>query len=302
MESEDLPKPLELSNAIDTIETANELIVLKPIAYDVSGVSEAKLDSTDIGNREASPPRDQLPEISAASSYESLVLRISDNEETPVTSEKANNSKSPQSVDVSPSATRSTTSRYGRVRRQKLSQDFVSVDRKSFTVLNSSYELTPVEETPRKAPVRKNKRSYRGSKIKVEADAGNSVDGVVENGDAGDVCRSENRKPKTESYLSVNGDHSTINNSLISSLNSGTIKTYSRRSETTVSSDEKPSTTELENRENSGSILAANHPELNWKVGDIAWAKIGSYPYWPSIVTLEYGTSIYVKPGMYFTR
>lgn len=44
-------------------------------------------------------------------------------------------------------------------------------------------------------------------------------------------------------------------------------------------------------------------PSYDYKIGDIVWAKIGKYPFWPSIVCVDPKYNIYMKgsPSKYFT-
>jgi len=46
-----------------------------------------------------------------------------------------------------------------------------------------------------------------------------------------------------------------------------------------------------------------NHPsnECHWVIGQLAWARVGSFPFWPCIVTLDPILMIYQKlRGEYF--
>lgn len=199
-----------------------------------------------------------------------------------------------KSVSSSPQITPGQ-SRYGRIRRPKLSVDFVSVDKKSFAVLNSSsYDFEHVEESRSvTTPVVKNKRSYVRKISKGDSLPTTPNNTLPISEQRGESSQVETGKSKTE-FSITNSDVYPLDESSISSLNSSAIKTYSRLSEAGLSSDEKQcGTEENANKE----PVSVNYTELNWKVGDVAWAKVGCYPYWPSIVTLEYGSSIYAKSG-----
>lgn len=275
-------------------ESTTELTVLKPVTYDLADPSASK--SEIFNNLEEAVAEDEPPDTVQVNGI------LSDGRKTP---------------DSSPSGTPGK-SRYGRVRKPKLSCDFVSVDKKSFAVLNSaSYEHVYADETPHKIPnKRKTKRSYRRSK---------NVLLIQEQPVATTITTKE---PK-DSYLSQNvtinattnatavaaavADDDGAISSLISKDGGGSIKTYSRKSDSFVSSSLGLSdTTTVQNtplsegesvEPDAGSGSGAEHPvELNWKVGDVAWAKIGCNPFWPSIVTLEYGSSIYVKSGTLFSN
>lgn len=207
-----------------------------------------------------------------------------------------------QSINDSPHLTPGK-SRYGRIRRPKLSVDFVSVDRKSFAVLNSSsYDFVHAEESRSpKSPVVKKKRSYiRKSSVLSKSDSQPTTpnDTLQKSEQLGESSKPETGESKTE-FTITNSDVCPLDESSISSLNSSIIKTYSRLSEAGVSSDDRQSGTE-DNA--SKEPISVNYTELNWKVGDVAWAKVGCYPYWPSIVTLEYGSSIYAKHGEYLLK
>lgn len=203
--------------------------------------------------------------------------------------------KKPLLDDVSASNSPQITpgqSRYGRIRRPKLSVDFVSVDKKSFAVLNSSsYDFLHAEESRSATPpLAKKKRSYnRKSSVLPKSDSTPTTPNLTPE-PLGQSSKAETAESKTELSITTS-DVYPLDESSISSLNSGTIKTYSRLSEAGLSSDDKLGGTEDSAKES----MPVNYTELNWKVGDVAWAKVGCYPYWPSIVTLEYGSSIYAK-------
>lgn len=276
----------------DEEETGNsspQLTVLTTVAYDYTDLPDPKpFDRMDIDNHNVEfDDSNQVSSTTESTVFQQpteIVEPVPDEPEpAPEQNVEVENANPPPSPKEEPKSTSkrgkrsvspNTTpgkSRYGRVRKQKLSADFVSVDRKSFAVLNSnSYEPT-IPDSLAVPKLEKPKRAYR-KKLKY----------VVENATENDT--SIISKISVEENALVND----VEESSRTSLSVSTIKTYSKKCDVSLSMDEKS----VDN-----DVVQVSYPELNWKVGDVAWAKIGCYPYWPSIVTLEYGTSIYVKPG-----
>lgn len=219
------------------------------------------------------------------------VSNVSISENSEITERKLLPDANVKSVDNSPQITPGK-SRYGRIRRPKLSVDFVSLDKKSYAVLNSSsYDFEHIDESrSSKTPVPKKKRSYvRKSAVPTEDSQTTTPNNIQLKSEQHEESRlTEAGEIKTEFSISTS-DVYPLDESSISSLNSN-VKTYSRSG----NSDERQFGSE---DNNSRDPIPVNYTELNWKVGDVAWAKVGCYPFWPSIVTLEHGSSIYAKSG-----
>lgn len=291
-------------------ESAPELTVLTPVSYDTVQLPNSKpFDKMDIDNHNVQfDNSNQISLNSKTSVLHKSSSRHDDDERTAIYTTEENKLNDSIADNNTPSKTTPGKSRYGRVRRPKLSADFVSVDRKSYAVLNSSsFNRTDVRELSKQESSLRKKRVYRKRNVQVndenfstDCDAKENRLGIV--GIADDASCS----PVKSVELSVIRKYSTgdidstdsveFDDSSRSSLSLGNIKTYSRKNDvpnTSIIPEEKHDSIEPIKR--IGPQL--NFTELKWKVGDVAWAKIGCYPYWPSIVTLEYGSSIYVKSG-----
>lgn len=46
------------------------------------------------------------------------------------------------------------------------------------------------------------------------------------------------------------------------------------------------------------SPTSGNEKNKNFEIGDIVWAKIGKYPFWPSIVCIDPDTNTYLKGSL----
>jgi len=46
------------------------------------------------------------------------------------------------------------------------------------------------------------------------------------------------------------------------------------------------------------SLASGNEKKINFEIGDIVWAKIGKYPFWPSIVCIDPDTNTYLKGSL----
>jgi len=70
-----------------------------------------------------------------------------------------------------------------------------------------------------------------------------------------------------------------------------------------INTDTKLSTLIIEDRSVEEDNVREKSPEQKYKVGDIIWAKIYSYPLWPGIICVQPETNIFIKggsPGKYF--
>ncbi|XP_065214997.1 uncharacterized protein NSD [Planococcus citri] len=359
----------------DYVETDEppKLIELKPVSYDLGDVPNNNTDAfdrMDIDNHNV----DFDQEDGKTTSVDDTVVETSDpnsvdesvdaKESTPKVNGVLKHSGTVKKADKKPVVTSPSStpgkSRYGRVRKPKLSTDFVSMDRKSYAVLSntSSYEHVYADETPRKAVVVKKPRksSAKNSQI-TPSEPAQSVESLTKQSDEETSCKAENESvdetdtPKTvESSSNTPKPDEIISNapklakstpkltkstsqtpkltkstsqtpkptktasksprsaksktpkppkedltepSVSPVISKDPIKTYSRKGESSAAASvTEDNQTEKIDEEKLSQI---SHVELNWKVGDVAWAKIGCYSYWPSIVTLEYGSSIYVK-------
>lgn len=330
----------------DYVETEDaKLIELKPVSYDVDDLANNKsdvFDKMDIDNHNVDFEQDDgtIASEDDPVDHRSDPNIVTESEESKDSVPKVNgmlkyskaaDKADTKSLETSPNATPGK-SRYGRVRKPKLSTDFISVDRKSFAVLSntSSYEHVYADDTPRTpvAKIKQRKSAAKVSKVtppkedqspksltkqstekvidieenlstdekdppkpvKISSNTPKAVKTVTQ---TPKVTRSKQPKtPKPAKEDSVEPSTSSL-------ASKDTIKTYSRKGETSASANasEDDQSEKVADEEKQSQI---SHVELSWKVGDVAWAKIGCYSYWPSIVTLEYGSSIYVKSGWRF--
>lgn len=314
--STDIPT-VSATDAVDYVEEEHtELTVLKPVSYDVCDLSANKpeiFDKMDIDNHNIDFDERPSKTIDVESASNSLdppdgtsnsINESGDGLESVklngVLKRSIQDKNTPES---SPNAIHGK-SRYGRIRKPKLSTDFVSVDKKSFAVLNntSSYEPSGADDTPGKSPEKRKKRPYRRRSTLPPKPEEPEVKPVIKEVEkVSYITQSLSVDDKVDDSVNTSSNSPTLKadkddlfEASISPLNcKDTLKTYSRKGETFItSSTTVDDTPKVDEQVKTPQI---SHVELNWKVGDVAWAKIGCYPYWPSIVTLEYGSSIYVK-------
>lgn len=69
----------------------------------------------------------------------------------------------------------------------------------------------------------------------------------------------------------------------------------------TIDETNDSSTISNSTEDNSSSKVSSPTIECHWVVGQLAWARVGNFPFWPCVVTLDPVSMIYHKlKGIFF--
>ncbi|KAJ9585197.1 hypothetical protein L9F63_003000, partial [Diploptera punctata] len=197
--------------------------------------------------------------------------QIDSNTESPLT--ECDDKKNSDLSDISPV----TKSRYGRTHKPKIPEDFLPTDKKVAAILGHSPHKSPGKNL--NSPVISlsdvTKVTVKGRKLydifTKKDKCSNGISNLADNqevkekqmAEASDKIKTENSGKRTET-VEVNGTVTQIN---------------------------------VEHEECNESSLQKNEniPACDWVVGDLAWARVSGYPFWPCMIALDPEKGIFTK-------
>jgi PWWP domain. len=172
-------------------------------------------------------------------------------------------------------------SRYGRTHKPKIPEDFLPTDKKVAAILGHSPHKSPgkIHNSPTSSPSEVAKVTAKGRKLydiftrreKTSDGACGSVNSLERNSkseaESSNHKRNDNLEKKAESVV-INGTTQ--------------VKIKEEITETSVQRNE-------------------SFPACDWRVGDLAWARVSGYPFWPCMIALDPEKGIFTRVICKFT-
>jgi hypothetical protein len=192
--------------------------------------------------------------------------------------------------DVSPSVIKS---RYGRTHKPKIPEDFLPTDKKVAAILGHSPHKSPSKSTGSPAsatPIELTKVCQKGQRLydifvkKQRRSKGNTeVEKADRNFNAAPNVKSE--KPAADSD---NVENSPVKTEATSLANAVLCPENVKEEGECVVADKTYETSEM-------SVCDEKVPGCDWVIGDLAWARVSGYPFWPCMIALDPEQRIFTK-------
>ncbi|PSN42109.1 hypothetical protein C0J52_02967 [Blattella germanica] len=162
-----------------------------------------------------------------------------------------------EASDVSPIV----KSRYGRTHKPKISEDFLATDKKVGAILGLSPKKSPSKTaSPNKTPGDVQKVNAKARKL---SDFFAKKESLPSIGTADKDAKSEKVRPSGSETPQKRKDAAHVNG-----LVKDAVKSPSKN---------------------------GDEPNCSWKPGDLAWARVSGYPYWPCMIALEPGSEVFTR-------
>jgi hypothetical protein len=192
--------------------------------------------------------------------------------------------------DVSPSVIKS---RYGRTHKPKIPEDFLPTDKKVAAILGHSPHKSPGKSTGSPVsvtPIELTKVCQKGQRlydIFVKKERRNKGNAEVEKTDRNLIAAPSvtSEKPESDSAIVENPSIKTETTSADEAV---LCSEYVKKEVESMVADKTCGTSEV-------SVCDEKVAGCDWVIGDLAWARVSGYPFWPCMIVLDPERRIFTK-------